>query len=180
VFRNAKLLLAFLDIANTNIGYSVFMRLYNHTNGVSTTRRQILVASGTALLTSLAGCSAVRDFTSNVALNEVNVFNMAGQQIQGSIEVVNPTGNTTLEKMFNLDHEQDQNYGDVLSASGEYEVSVELTNTEIESISQTSNTGSIDDVDEEKIGVVFNTNEEYEPIEISVGTTPKDFLKIIN
>jgi len=105
---------------------------------------------------------------------------MASQQIQGSIEVVNPTGDTTLEKMFNLEHEQDQNYGDVLSASGEYEVSVELTNTEIESISQTSNTVSIDDADEEKIGVVFNTNEEYEPIEISVGTTPKDFLKIIN
>lgn len=64
------------------------MRLCNYTNAVSTIRRQILVASGTALLTSLAGCSAVRDFTSDVALNEVNVFNMAGQQLQGSIEVV--------------------------------------------------------------------------------------------
>ena len=156
------------------------MRLYNHTNGVSTTRRQILVASGTALLTSLAGCSAVRDFTSDLALEEVNVFNMADQRIKGSIEVIDPAGDTALEETFDLEHEQDQNSDDVLGATGEYAVSVELTNTEIESISQTSNTGSIDDVDEEKIGVVFNTNEEYEPIEISVGTTPKDFLKIIN
>jgi hypothetical protein len=180
VFLNAKLLLAFLDIANTNIEYSVFMRLCNHTNGVSTIRRQILVASGTALLTSLAGCSAVRDFTSDVALNEVNVFNMAGQQLQGSIEVVNPSGDTALEKMFNLEHEQDQNYDEVLSASGEYEVSIELTNTEIESTSQTTDTVSINDTNEERIGVVFNTNEEYEPIEIRVGTIPKDFLKIVN
>ncbi|MFB6227632.1 MAG: hypothetical protein ABEH88_03460 [Halobacteriales archaeon] len=36
----------------------------------------------------------------------------------------------------------------------------------------------IDDTDEQRVGVVFNTNEEYEPIVIRVGTTPKDFLEI--
>jgi len=156
------------------------MRLRNHTNGVSTTRRQVLVVSGTALLTSVAGCSAIRDFTSELALEEVNVFNMADRQISGSIEVVDPAGDTALERTFDLEHEQDQNSGDVLGPTGEYAVSVELMNTEIRGSSQASKTVSIDDTDEERIGVVFNTNEEYEPIVIRVGTTPKDFLEIWN
>jgi hypothetical protein len=156
------------------------MRLRNHTNGVSTTRRKILVVSGTALLTSVAGCSAIRDFTSDVALEEVNVFNMADRQIEGSIEVVDPAGETALERTFDLEHEQDQNSGGVLGATGEYAVSVELMNTEIEGRSQASKTVSIDDTDEQRVGVVFNTNEEYDPIVIRVGTTPKDFLEVAN
>ena len=156
------------------------MRLRNHTNGVSTTRRKILVVSGTVLLTSVAGCSVIRDYTSDLVLEEVNVFNMADQQVEGSIEVVDPAGDTALEKTFNLGHEEDQNSGDVLGATGEYAVSVELINTEIEGSSQASKTVSIDDTDEERVGVVFNTNETYEPIVIRVGTTPKDFLEVAN
>jgi hypothetical protein len=156
------------------------MRLRNPTNGASTTRRQVLVVSGTALLTSVAGCSGIRDFTSDVALDEVNVFNMADRQIEGSIEVVDPAGDTALEKTFDLEHEQDQNSGDVLGATGEYAVSVELVNTEIDGSSQASETVSIDDTDEQRVGVVLNTNEEYEPIVIRVGTTPKDFLEVAN
>jgi len=156
------------------------MRLRNPTNGVSTPRRQVLVVSGTALLTSVAGCSAIRDFTSDVALEEVNVFNMAERQVKGSIEVVGPAGDTALEKTFDLEHEQDQNSGDVLGTTGEYAVSVELVNTEIEGSSQASKTVSIDDTDEQRVGVVLNTNEEYEPIVIRVGTTPRDFLEVAN
>jgi hypothetical protein len=160
------------------------MRLGNHTNGVSTTRRQVLVVSGTAVLTSVAGCNTilkpVRDYTSDVALEDVNVFNMAERRIKGSIEVVDPAGDTALEKTFDVEQGQDQNSGDVLGATGEYAVSVELVNTEIEGSSQASKTVSIDDTDEERIGVVFNTNEEYEPIVIRVGTTPKDFLEVAN
>jgi hypothetical protein len=136
------------------------------------------VASGTALLTSVTGCSAIRNFTSDLALEEVNVFNMADRQIKGSIEVVGPAGDTALERRFDLEHEQDQNNGDVFTDTGEYTVSVELTNTEIEGSSQASKTVSIDDTDEERVGVVFNTNEEYEPIVIRVGTTPEDFLEV--
>ena len=156
------------------------MRLRNHTNGVSTTRRKILVVSGTVLLTSIAGCSVIRDYTSDLVLEEVNVFNMADQQIEGSIEVVDPAGDTALEKTFDLGHEEDQNSGDVFGATGNYSVSVELMNTEIEGSSQASKTVSIDDTDEERVGVVFNTNVEYEPIVIRVGTTPKDFLEVAN
>lgn len=163
-----------------NPGYDTLMRLRNHANGVSTTRRQVLVVSGTALLTSVAGCSAIRDFTSDVALEEVNVFNMADRQIEGSIEVVDPAGDTALERTFDLEHEQDQNSGGVLGPTGEYAVSVELMNTEIEGRSQASKTVSIDDTDEQRVGVVFNTNEEYDPIVIRVGTTPKDFLEVAN
>lgn len=105
---------------------------------------------------------------------------MVDRQIEGSIEVVDPAGDTALEKTFDLEHEQDQNSGDVLGATGEYAVSVELVNTEIEGSSQASRTVSIDDTDEQRVGVVLNTNEEYEPIVIRVGTTPKDFLEVAN
>jgi len=108
------------------------------------------------------------------------VFNMAERQVKGSIEVVGPAGDTALEKTFDLEHEQDQNSGDVLGTTGEYAVSVELVNTEIEGSSQASKTVSIDDTDEQRVGVVLNTNEEYEPIVIRVGTTPRDFLEVAN
>jgi len=135
---------------------------------------------GTALLASVAGCAAIREFTSDVALGEVNVFNMADRQITGSIEVVAPAGDTALRETFDLAHEQDHNSSDVLGATGAYAVSVELTDTEIEGRSQARTTVSIDDRDEERIGVVFGTDEEYEPIVIRVGTTPKDFLEVAN
>jgi hypothetical protein len=122
----------------------------------------------------------VRDATSDVALGEVNVFNMADRQIKGSIEVVDPAGDTALEKTFDLAGEEDQNSGGVFGATGEYAVSVEVTNTAIEGSSKASKIVPIDDTDEERIGVVFNTNEEYEPIVIRVGTTPKDFLEVAN
>lgn len=77
-----------------------------------------------------------------------------------------------------MEHEQDQNSGDVFGETGEYAVSVELANTEIGGSSRTGERVSIDDTDEERIGVVFNTNKEYDPIVIRVGTTPKDFLEI--
>jgi hypothetical protein len=154
------------------------MKLHTHTNGVSTTRRRVLLASGTALLTSVAGCAAIREFTSDMALNEVNVFNMADQQLEGSLEVVDPAGDTALQETFELAHEQDQNSGDVLGATGEYAVSVELTNTELGGRSQASETVSVDDTDEQRIGVVFTTDEEYDPIVVRVGTTPKDFLEV--
>jgi len=154
------------------------MRLHDHTNGASTTRRQVLVVSATATLTSLGGCSAIREFASDVALQDVNVFNMADRQIEGSIEVVDPAGDTVLEETFDLEHEQDQNSGGVVGASGEYAVEVELTNTEIEGTSQATKTVTIDDTDEQRIGVVFNTDEEHDPIVVRVGTTPKEFLEV--
>jgi len=154
------------------------MRLHDHTDGASTTRRQVLVVSATAMLTSLGGCSAIREFTSDVALQEVNVFNTTDQQLQGSIEVVDPAGDTVLEETFDLEHEQDQNSGGVLGATGAYSVSVELRNTEIDGSSRATETVSVDDTDEQRIGVVFNASEEHDPIVVRVGTTPKDFLEV--
>jgi hypothetical protein len=138
----------------------------------------MLAMSGTALLTVVAGCSAIRGSTSDLALKEVNVFNMADRRVKGSVDVVDPAGDIALEKTFDLEHEEDDNSGDVFGGAGEYEVSVELTNTAIEGTSQASETAYIDDADEERLGVVFNTNEEYEPIVIRVGTTPRDFLEV--
>lgn len=156
------------------------MQVRSHTSVLPTTRRQVLAGSGTVFLASIAGCSSFIDFTSELALNEVNVFNMANRHINGSIKVDDPAGETTLQKTFDLEHEQDQNYSEVLGAAGKYTVSVELTNTPVGGSSNADKIIFIDDVDEERIGVVFNTNEEYDPIVIRVGTTPKDFLEVAN
>jgi hypothetical protein len=152
----------------------------NHPGEVTPTRRQVLVVGGTALLTAVAGCSELRDLTSDLALEEVNVFNMADQRLEGSVTVVDPGGDTVLERTFDLEHEQDQNSGDVVGDAGEYAVNVELTNTGIRGSSEARTTMSIDDTAEERVGIVFNTNEEYDPIVIRVGTTPKDFLEVTN
>jgi len=156
------------------------MTLRSRTDGESTTRRQVLVVSGTVLVTSAAGFAALRDFTSDVALGEVNVFNMADRNVEGAIEVVDPAGETALEKTFDLAHEEDQNSGDVFGEAGEYAVSVDLSTTEIAGTSRARETVSIDDTDDQRIGVVFNTTEAYEPIVVRVGTTPIDFLEVAN
>jgi hypothetical protein len=153
------------------------MRLHDQRGGMST-RRQALMMSGTALLTSMAGCATIRDFTSDVALEEVNVFNMVNRQIKGSIEVVAPAGDIVVERTFELEHEEDQNIADVFGVTGEYVVNVELINTEIAGTSQAIKTVSIDDTNEQRIGAVLNTTQASEPIVIRVGTTPKDFLEV--
>ncbi|ADB59131.1 hypothetical protein Htur_0230 [Haloterrigena turkmenica DSM 5511] len=100
-------------------------------------RRTFIAAGSATALASLAGCSAVADFLADMALQEVNVFNGADESVSGTIEVVDPDGETVLEETFDLDAEpeddgSDENteataqYDDVWTDAGDYEVTVAL------------------------------------------------------
>ncbi len=161
------------------------MSSHNPSGGVSTTRRRFLAASGTALLTAAAGCSAVVDFIGNQILEEVNVFNEVNRRVEGSIEVVDPAGDTALEETFDLapadseDNEEDSGatYADVWTETGSYEISVELANTEVDGISQATETMTIDDTDEEMVGIALGSDEEDEAIAFRVGESLSDFAE---
>ena len=148
-----------------------------HNSRVSTTRRGFLAASGTAVVAAVAGCTVISNFILNRFLDEVNVLNQSDKQVDGRIEVVDPAGDTVLDESYELaphgeaGDEQDSNfaaYGDVWTETGSYEVSVELTNVEIEGVSQAGETVSVEDTDSEMLGVTLGA-ENGDPILIEVG-----------
>ncbi|MFB6229505.1 MAG: hypothetical protein ABEH88_13330 [Halobacteriales archaeon] len=157
------------------------MRSRNASGGVSTTRRRFLAASGTALLTAVAGCSAVADFVGDMVLKEVNVLNQLNRKVEGSVTVTDPAGDTALDETFDVpsnDEDGEGNtatYGDVWGDTGDYEISVELTNTEIEGVSQASRMVRIDDTDEDMVAILPNSDKVDEPIAIRVGQSLSDF-----
>jgi hypothetical protein len=153
----------------------------NGSGGVSTTRRRFLAASGTALLTAAAGCSAVADFIGDQILKEVNVLNQMDQDVEGSVTVIDPAGDTALDETFDVPSKEDPGegniatYGDVWGDAGDYEISIELTNAEVDGTSQASKTVTIDDTDEDRVGIAPGPNETDEPIPIRVGESLSDF-----
>jgi hypothetical protein len=149
--------------------------------GVSTTRRRFLAASGTALFAAVAGCTAVADFIGDQILEEVNVLNQMDQDIKGSVTVIDPAGDTALDETFDVPSKEDPGdgnvatYSDVWGDTGDYEINVELTNAEVEGTSQASKTVTIDDTDEDRVGIAPGPNETDEPIPIRVGESLSDF-----
>jgi len=162
------------------------MTPYDPPGGVSTTRRRFLAASGTALLTATAGCSALADFIGSQVLKEVNVFNQTNRPINGSIEVVDSAGDTALDDTFDLisstpdGDEEGSNvatYGDVWSETGSYEVDVRLDGAEIDGTSRASDTVTIRDTDAEMLGIALGAESEDEPIAFRVGESLSDLAE---
>lgn len=150
----------------------------------SITRRRVLATSGTALLAAVAGCSAVGELIGEMILSEVNIINETDQRISGSIEVVDPAGDTVLDEAFDLvpsgesDAEDDGKnsaaiYDDVWTDPGAYEVSIEVTNTDIGGSTGTSETVSIADTEAEMLGVTLGPEGE-EAILLRTGEEPAD------
>lgn len=153
--------------------------------GISTTRRRLLAAGGSAIVTAVAGCSAIGELVGELTLGEVNVFNETDQQISGSIEIIGPGGDTPLEEAFDLvppeDSEADNHaknsgatYDDVWTDAGEYGVSVELTNTNIEDTTSAEETVNIADTDAEMLGVTLGPDGRDEAILLRAGADPAD------
>jgi len=150
---------------------------------VSITRRQVLAASGTAVLTSTAGCGAVTNLIGNQVLEEVNVLNQLNREVSGSIAVVDPPGNTVLNKTFDVPStESDEGsnvvaYDDVWTTTGEYGISVELTDVEIEGTSEANQTVSIENTEEQMVAVSIGSGDEDRPIVIRVGESFSGFAQ---
>ncbi|QCC61788.1 hypothetical protein NP511_21830 [Natrinema thermotolerans] len=154
------------------------------------TRRAALAASATALLTAVAGCTTAMDFIGDRLLEQVNVFNETDRRVAGSIAVGDPAGETVLDETFDLAPSESENdnegsasgddeqsvavYDDVWGDAGSYEVTVELTDTEIDGRSRASETVTISDPDEQLLGVALGSEEVGEPIGFRVGESLSD------
>ncbi|WP_247010619.1 hypothetical protein [Halorientalis litorea] len=131
--------------------------------------------------TAMAGCSTVVDIIGDQILEDVNIFNQLNRDVSGSIEVTAPDGDSALDESFSLppveaDGESNTvTYSDVWTDSGEYEVEIELTNTEIESTSQASESIRITDTDEQMAAIALGGPDIDEPIAIRVGKEMTDF-----
>ena len=134
------------------------------------------------MVTAVAGCSAIADFIGDQVLEEVNVFNETSQAVSGSVTVTDPGGDTALDETFDVassDADEESNiaaYGDVWGDTGEYEISVEL-DTEIEGTTEASETVTIENTDDEMVGIALGNDEEDEVIAISVGESLSDFAE---
>jgi hypothetical protein len=154
-----------------------------HNSRVSTTRRGFLAAGGTAAVAAVAGCTAISNFIMNRFLGQVNVLNQYDEKVDGTVEVVDPAGDTVLDESYKLaakgeaGDERDSNfaaYDDVWTEAGSYEVSIELTNVEIDGVSQASETVSVEDTGSEMLGVALGA-EDSDPISFDVGDDLSEF-----
>lgn len=147
----------------------------------TTSRRRILRAGGAAALASLAGCTAAVDRLANRVLGDVNVLNQLGRTVSGSIEIAGPSGGTVLTETFEAPSTESGGesnvvaYDDVWEETGAHRVEVELTDVELEGVSQTSEAVSIGDVDEEMVGVLVGSGIKDEPIAIRAGESLSEF-----
>ena len=157
----------------------------NPSGGISTTKRRLLAAGGSAIITAVAGCSAIGELAGELILGEVNVFNETDQQISGSIKIISPDGDTALKETFELVPPEDSEsgddaknsgiaYNDVWTDAGEYEVSIELTNTDIEDTTSTEEMVNIADTDAEMLGVTLDPDGRDEAILLRAGEDAAD------
>jgi hypothetical protein len=145
------------------------------------TRRRVLAASGAAILTSVAGCSAIVDAIGDQVLEEVNILNQLNRAVSGSIEVTSPAGDTALDETFAVpseDADGESNivaYDDVWTETGQYRIRIELPDTEIDGVSRANETVRIDNTDEEMVAVALGSTSDDEPIAVRVGESLSDF-----
>ncbi|WP_431358882.1 hypothetical protein [Halovenus amylolytica] len=145
-------------------------------------RRQFLAASGTAVLTTIAGCSRLANFIADQILEDVNVFNETAQQRSGSIKLTDPAGETVLDDSFDLsssESEDDDNdstavFPDVWTEAGSYDATLEL-DADIDGQSEATDTVTITDPDEEMLAVVLGAESMDEPIGFRVGEDLSSF-----
>jgi hypothetical protein len=152
---------------------------------ISTTRRRLLAAGGSAVVTAAAGCSAIGELVGELTLEEVNIFNETDQQISGAIEIIGPNGDAVLEETFDLVPPEDSEagddtknsgttYDDVWTDAGEYGVSIELTNTNIEDTTNAEGVVDIADTGAEMLGVTLGPEGRDEAILLRAGEDPAD------
>ncbi len=146
----------------------------------SVTRRQTLAIGASAAVASTAGCSTVLDAVGDRVFEEVNLLNQLNQEVSGSIEVVDPDGETVLDTSFEVPSTESDGesnivaYADVWTTSGEYHVDLELANTVIAGTSRLNQRFSITNTNAEIVAVSIGSSDETEPIALRVGESFSD------
>ena len=168
-----------------------------HTAARTLDRRRFLALGASAGTVALAGCSAIADFIAGFVLQDVNVFNGTDTQITGSIEIVDPNDELALDESFDLkpgsdgtgdggggNDEAQQSaavYNDVLSDSGQYQVSIELDEgSAVEGQRTASKTVEVSKPDDQHLFVFVGASESSEPITIGAVEGLSDIEELTN
>ena len=146
----------------------------------SVTRRRALAIGASAALASTAGCATVLDAIGNQVFEEVNLLNQLNQAVSGSVEIVDPDGETVLDTSFDVPSTESGGesnivaYADVWTTTGEYQVDLELSDTEIAGTSRLNQRFSITNTEEEIVAISIGSTDETEPIALRVGESFSD------
>lgn len=140
-------------------------------------RRQLLATGGTAVLTAVAGCADIINFIAGGLLEDVNVFNQTDEQVGGTVRVLGPSGAIVLDETFELVPSGDEGgendstavFEDVWQGAGTYEATLELDDTEVDGQAGAATAVTIDDPDEEMLGIPLGADEADEPIDFRLG-----------
>lgn len=153
---------------------------WNGRAGDPLSRRRVLTTCGAAVSAAIAGCSTVVDTVGNRLLEDVSVFNQLNRGVDGVVEVVGPAGDGVLDEPFTIPavgatgEGNGVTYDDVWVRAGEYEITIALTNTVIETTERTTETVRITDTDDEMAVVALGGDAADEPIAIRVATDLSD------
>ena len=149
-------------------------------NTKSVTRRHAIAVGASAAIVSTAGCSALLDAVGNQVFEEVNLLNQLDHAVTGSIEIVDPDGETVLDTSFDVpstESDGDSNivaYADVWTTTGEYRVDLELADTEIAGTSRLDRPFPITSTEEELVAISIGSTDASEPIALRVGESFSD------
>jgi len=147
------------------------------------TRRQAIAIGASAAIASTAGCSTVLDAVGNQIFEQVNLLNQLNHEVSGSIKIVDPDGETVLDTSFDVPSTEsggDSNivaYADVWTTTGQYQVELELADTEIAGTSRLERPFSITNVEEELVAISIGSSDESEPIALRVGESFSDLAQ---
>lgn len=150
---------------------------------VRLSRRQFLAAGGATATAAVAGCTeGAINWIAGHVLEGVNLLNMADKQMEGTIAIVGPDGETRLDESFSIaeslgsgeaDTDEAVTYGDVWAGTGSYEVSVDLDG-ELDGVSEATETVSVDDPDDDMLMILLGSEDTEETIAFSVGDSFTD------
>lgn len=146
----------------------------------SVTRRRAIAVGASAAIASTAGCTAVLDAVGNQIFEEVNLLNQLNHEVSGTVRITDPNGDTVLDTSYDVpstEADGDSNivaYADVWTTSGEYEVDLELADTEIAGTSQLDRPFTITSPEKELVAISIGSSDEGEPIALRVGESFSD------
>jgi len=140
-------------------------------------RRQLLATGGTAVLTAVAGCADIINFIAGGLLEDVNVFNQTDERLRGTVQVLGPSGAIVLDETFELVPSGDEGgendstavFEEVWRGAGTYETTLELDDTEVDGRAGAATAVTIDDPEEEMLGIPLGADDADEPIDFRLG-----------
>ncbi len=147
-------------------------------------RRGFLAAGAAVATAAVAGCTeGTINWFADKVLEEVNILNSTGRELDGSVTVTGPDGETRLDEEFSV-HAEEQDvdeegsgvYEDVWAGEGSYDVAVAFDDP-VEDVTAASKTVSVSDPDDEMLVIAVGSDDIDETVAFRVGDTLTDAVE---